>query len=79
MNIETKNKNMITVDNKEYTIDEIQQVFDLCRELLRDNETMRANVIAMSAKLDNEEAKVKSLQQKLYFIQQAFTNNTYQA
>lgn len=67
------------VDNKEYTIDEIQQVFDLCRELLRDNETMRANVIAMSAKLDNEEAKVKSLQQKLYFIQQAFTNNTYQA
>ena len=70
---------MITVDNKEYTIDEIQQVFDLCRELLRDNETMRANVIAMSAKLDNEEAKVKSLQQKLYFIQQAFTNNTYQA
>jgi len=79
MNIETKNKNMIMVDNKEYTIDEIQQVFDLCRELLRDNETMRANVIAMSAKLDNEEAKVKSLQQKLYFIQQAFTNNTYQA
>ena len=70
---------MITIDNKEYTIDEIQQVFDLCRDLLRDNETMRANVIAMSAKLDNEEAKVRTLQQKLFFLQQAFTNNTYQA
>ena len=52
---------MITIDNKEYTLEEITQVFDLCRDLLRDNETMRANVIAMSAKLDNEEAKVRRL------------------
>ena len=52
---------MITIDNKEYTLEEITQVFDLCRDLLRDNETMRANVIAMSAKLDNEEAKVRKL------------------
>ena len=58
---------MITIDNKEYTIDEVQQVFDLCRELLSDNEDMRANVIAMSAKLDNEESKVR-LQHK--YIQQ---------
>jgi hypothetical protein len=61
MNIETINKDMITIDNKEYTLEEITQVFDLCRDLLRDNETMRANVIAMSAKLDNEEAKVRRL------------------
>lgn len=70
---------MIKINDKDYTITEIEQVFELCRDLLRDNETMRANVIAMSAKLDNEEAKVRTLQQKLYFIQQAFTNNTYQA
>ncbi len=52
---------MININDKDYTIEEITQVFDLCIELLRDNETMRANVIAMSAKLDNEEAKVRQL------------------
>jgi hypothetical protein len=52
---------MININDKDYTIEEITQVFNLCRELLRDNETMRANVIAMSAKLDNEEAKVRQL------------------
>ena len=52
---------MININDKDYTIEEITQVFDLCRELLQANETMRANVIAMSAKLDNEEAKVRQL------------------
>jgi hypothetical protein len=66
---------MINIDNKDYTIDEIQQVFDLCRDLLRDNEDMRANVIAMSAKLDNEEKKVKELQMKYFFLQQQIINN----
>jgi negative regulator of sigma E activity len=61
MNTETKSKNMIKINDKDYTLEEITQVFDLCRDLLRDNETMRANVIAMSAKLDNEEAKVRKL------------------
>ena len=70
---------MINIDNKDYTIDEIQHVFNLCRELLQANETMRANVIAMSAKLENEELKVKKLTQQLYFYSQAFTNNTYNA
>jgi len=62
-----------------YTEKEIEDIVALCRELLEGNETMRANVIAMSAKLENEEAKVRKLQQQLYFISQAFTNNTYQA
>ena len=70
---------MIRIDDKDYTIDEIQQVFDLCRELLKANEDMRANVVAMSAKLDNEEKKVKKLEQKLFFLSQAFTNKTYEA
>jgi hypothetical protein len=63
----------------EYTDKEIEDIVALCRELLEANETMRANVIAMSAKLENEEKKVNKLQQQLYFISQAFTNNTYQA
>lgn len=66
---------MINIDNKDYTIDEIQQVFNLCRDLLRDNEDMRANVIAMSAKLDNEEKKLKELQMKYFFLQQQIINN----
>jgi len=67
---------MITIDNKEYTLEEITQVFHLCRELLEANETMRANVIAMSAKLDNEELKVKRLLGELYILQQ---NKNYTA
>jgi hypothetical protein len=67
---------MITINNKEYTLEEITQVFHLCRELLQANETMSANVIAMSAKLDNEELKVKRLLGELY-IQQ--TINNYEA
>ena len=60
---------MIKINDKDYTLEEITQVFDLCRDLLRDNETMRANVIAMSAKLDNEELKVKRLIGELYLQQ----------
>jgi predicted transcriptional regulator len=70
---------MIKINDKDYTIDEIEQVFHLCRELLEANESMRANVIAMSAKLENEESKTKKLTQKLYLLSQAFTNNTYNA
>ena len=70
---------MIQIKGKEYSITEVAQVFDLCNELLQANETMRANVIAMSAKLENEELKVKKLTQQLYFYSQAFTNNTYNA
>jgi hypothetical protein len=62
-----------------YTDYEIEQLTALCRELLEVNETLNANIIAMNAKLENEEKKVHKLQQQLYFITQAFTNNTYQA
>lgn len=65
---------MINIDGKDYNIEEIQQVFNLCRDLLRDNEDMRANVIAMSAKLENEEKKVKGLQMKYFFLQQQIIN-----
>ena len=62
-----------------YTDYEIQQMEALCRELLSANEELNARCIAFSAKLDNEEKKVKKLQQQLLFISQAFTNNTYEA
>jgi hypothetical protein len=69
---------MINIDGKDYTVEEIQQVFHLCRELLQANEDMRANVIAMSAKLENEEKKVKNLEYKYFFLQQQ-TINKYEA
>jgi len=62
-----------------YTEYEIEQLAALCRELLEVNETLNANIIAMNAKLENEEKKVQKLQQQLLFISHAFTNNTYQA
>ena len=62
-----------------YTEIEIEQITALCRELLEANETLNANIIAMNAKLENEEKKVQKLQQQLLFISQAFTNNTYEA
>ena len=71
--------NTIEINDKVFNEDEIKQLISLVNELLSDNETMRANVIAMSAKLDNEETKVKKLQQQLYFYSHAFTNNTYNA
>lgn len=63
----------------EYTEKEIEQIVLLCRELLNTNETLNANIIAMNAKLENEEKKVQKLQQQLLFISHAFTNNTYEA
>ena len=62
-----------------YTEEEVRQMELLCTELLNINETLNANIIAMNAKLENEEKKVQKLQQQLYFITQAFTNNTYEA
>ena len=71
--------NTIEINGKVFNEDEIKQLIELVNELLSDNDTMRANVIAMSAKLDNKESQVKKLTQQLFFIQQAFTNNTYNA
>jgi hypothetical protein len=63
----------------EYTQSEVEQIVALCRELLQTNETLNAQLIALMAKLSNEEKKVKKLQKELFFISQAFTNNTYEA
>jgi hypothetical protein len=62
-----------------YTDEEIQQIEGLVGELMKINEEQNAKLIAFDAKLKNEEAKVKKLQQNIYFLTQAFTNNTYEA
>ena len=62
-----------------YTDEELQQIEALVGELLKINEEQNAKLIAFDAKLKNEEAKVKKLQQNIYFLTQTFTNNTYEA
>jgi hypothetical protein len=54
--------------DKQYTSYEIQQIVALCRELLEANETLNAQLIALMAKLGNEEKKVKQLSQTLQLL-----------
>jgi hypothetical protein len=52
----------------EYTQSEIEQMASLCRELLHTNETLNAQLIALMAKLGNEEKKVKQLSHTLQLL-----------
>jgi hypothetical protein len=70
--------NTIEIQGKEFTEGDILQLLEMARELLSHNEELNARIIAMNAKLLNEEAKVKKLQQNIYFLSQTFTNNTYE-
>jgi hypothetical protein len=69
--------NTIEINGKVFNEDEIKQLVELVNELLTANDDMRANVIAMSAKLENEELKVKRLIGELYLLQQH--KNNYRA
>jgi len=66
--------NTIEINDKVFNEDEIKQLIALVNELLIANDDMRANVIAMSAKLENEELKVKRLIGELYLLKQ-YKNN----
>ena len=55
-------------NNMKYTEEEIEQLEQLCRELLVANEELNARCIAFNAKLENEEKKVKRLSLQLYNI-----------
>jgi len=54
---------MSSVLDKEQTwkADEIRELILYAKELQQTNEDLRAGIIMMQAKLDNEEAKVKQL------------------
>ena len=68
-----------TNEELKWSDDDILQMRGAIQHLLEINEQLNANIIAMNAKLLNEEAKVKKLQQNIYFLTQTFTNNTYEA
>lgn len=64
---------------REWSHSELEQVIELVSELLNANEELNARMIAMHAKLENEEKKVKRLHQQLAQISLMFTNNTYES
>ena len=47
--------------NQTWTSDEIKQILLYVKEMQETNEELRAGIIMMQAKLDNEEAKVRRL------------------
>lgn len=56
------------IQGKEYKPHEIEQVFNLCAELIQINEDQNARLIAFDAKLKNEEAKVRRLTATLMML-----------
>ena len=60
--------NTIQINGKEFTEDDIIQVLEMANELLEVNSELNARVIAMNAKLENEENKVKQLSHTLQLL-----------
>ena len=70
--------NTIEIQGKEFTEDDILQLLEMSRELLEVNSELNARIIAMNAKLENEEKKVINLSQRLAQMSLMFTNKTYE-
>lgn len=71
--------NTITINGVEFTEEDIKQSLSLSNQLILMNEELNAKLIAMNAKLENEEKKVAQLKMHLNLLNQAFTGNTYKA
>ena len=71
--------NTIEINGKQFTEDEIIQVLEMANELIQANEELNARIIAMNAKLENEEKKVVNLSQRLAQMSLMFTNKTFEA
>jgi len=63
--------------NTKYTDEQIEQMASLIRELLNINETQNAKLIAMNAKLLNEEAKVRQLTTQLMILMRPYNNDNH--
>ena len=63
--------------NTKYTDAQIEQMASLIRELLKINDDQNANLIAMNAKLLNEEAKVRQLTTQLMIFMKPYNNDNH--
>jgi hypothetical protein len=70
--------NTIEIQGQEFTEGDILQLLEMSRELLEHNGELNARIIAMHAKLENEEKKVVNLSQRLAQMSLMFTNKTYE-
>jgi TolA-binding protein len=59
-----------------YTSEEIRQLLLYVKEMQDVNEDLRAGIIAMEAKLANEESKVRQLRLRVQELQYLIVNNS---
>jgi hypothetical protein len=74
-----KNTETIQIGDKIFTSDEIGQLIELVTELVDANTELNARIIAMNAKLENEEKKVIRLSHQIAQMSLMFTNKTFEA
>ncbi len=74
-----KNNGTIEIGDKVFTADEITPLINLVNELVGMNEELNARIIAMNAKLENEEKKVVNLSQRLAQMSLLFNNKNFEA
>ena len=60
-----QSENMQTSNEQMWTAHEIKELIMYAQEMQQANEDLRAGIIMMQAKLDNEEAKVKQMKNLL--------------
>jgi hypothetical protein len=56
-----QSENMQTSNEQTWTSNEIKELIMYAQEMQQANEDLRAGIIMMQAKLDNEEAKVRKM------------------
>jgi hypothetical protein len=69
----------MNIKGKDFTLEELESIIELAGEMVVANETLNTQLIALMAKLSNEEKKTRDLSIKLHMLSLTFTNNTYQA
>ena len=63
--------------NTKYTDEQLEQIEQLVVELLKINDDQNAKLIAMNAKLLNEEAKVRQLTTQLMIFMKPYNNDNH--
>lgn len=77
--MENPQNEFLTNDELKWSDDDIRQLREAVNHILEINEELNANIIAMNAKLLNEEAKVKIQQKYIKQLELALLNTNNQA
>ena len=63
--------------NTSWNRDEIAELIEYAKHLQQENQDLQAKMIMMNAKLENEEAKVKSLRNQLMIFMRPYNNDNH--